>query len=98
MVRHYLKSWPEFFAPVFEGKKNFELRKDDRHFRVGDILHLREWEPNTASYSGREIIKKVTFILEGIGPGGITPIHGLSRGYVIMAISDDVSTLRESKS
>jgi hypothetical protein len=91
MKTHDLKSWPEFFVPVLEGKKNFELRKDDRHFRSGDTLRLREWEPNTASYSGREVKKVVTFVLEGVGPGGITPLHGLSRGYVILAISDPES-------
>lgn len=88
MTKHILKSWPEFFKPVFDGKKNFELRKDDRHYRVGDLLTLREWEPNTAAYSGREITKEVTFILDGVGSGGITPLHGLSRGYVILAIID----------
>lgn len=59
-----------------------------RHYRVGDILRLREWEPNTAAYSGREITKVVTFVLEGIGSGGITPLHGLSRGYAILSIAE----------
>jgi hypothetical protein len=55
---HDLKSWPEFFGPVLEGRKTFELRKNDRNFMVGDILWLREWEPRTAKYSGREIRKR----------------------------------------
>lgn len=88
MKKHDLKSWPEFFRPVYEGKKNFELRKNDRHFMVGDLLRLREWEPNTAAYSGREITKVITFVLDGIGPGGITPVHGLSRGYSVLSIAD----------
>ena len=87
MKKHELKSWPEFFKPVFEGKKNFELRKDDRHFMAGDVLKLREWEPNTATYSGREVERVITFVLEGVGTGGITPLHGLSRGYVILSIA-----------
>lgn len=86
---HELKSWPEFFSPVFDGKKNFELRRDDRHYRAGDILILKEWEPNTAKYSGRQVRKVVTYVLQGIGPGGITPVHGLSREYVILSIADD---------
>jgi hypothetical protein len=88
MAKHELKSWPEFFVPVFEGKKNFELRKNDRHYRAGDTLRLREWEPNTAKYSGREVIKVVTYVLEGIGPGGITPLHGLSREFAILSLAD----------
>jgi hypothetical protein len=42
---HELKSWPEFFEPVYTGRKNFELRKNDRHFQVGDVIRLREWRP-----------------------------------------------------
>lgn len=88
MKVHELKSWPEFFAPVLAGEKNFELRKNDRHYNVGDIIHLREWEPNTAKYSGREVRKLVTYVLAGIGPGAITPILGLSREYAILSIVD----------
>lgn len=89
MTVHELKSWPEFFAPVFSGEKPFELRKNDRKYRTGDILVLREWEPNTAKYSGRKIRKKITYVLEGIGSGGIPPLHGLMREYAILGISDE---------
>ena len=85
---HRLKSWPEFFQPLIDGQKTFELRKDDRRYMVGDILLLQEFEPNTGKYTGREIKKRITFKLDGIGPGGITPMHGLSRGYAILAIAD----------
>lgn len=85
---HDLKSWPEFFNPILDGTKNFELRKDDRHFMVGDTLRLREWEPNTGKYTGREVKKLVAYVLEGVGPGAIPPFHGLSRGYSILALSD----------
>ena len=85
---HELKIWPEFFDDVADGRKPFELRKDDRHYKVGDVLLLREWEPNTATYSGRECRKRVTYKLEGLGPGAITPYHGLSRGYAILALGE----------
>ena len=65
---HDLKSWPEFFGPVLEGRKTFELRKNDRNFKVGDILWLREWEPLTAKYSGREIRKRITYMMEVSAP------------------------------
>jgi hypothetical protein len=42
---HELKSWPEFFEPVYTGRKNFDLRKNDRQFAVGDVIRLREWRP-----------------------------------------------------
>jgi len=66
MITHDLKTWPTAFEAVWEGKKLFELRKKhDRHFRVGDQLCLREWNPDTREYTGRHVYTSVTFILEG---------------------------------
>ena len=45
MTTHELKTWPEYFAPTAAGVKTFEVRRDDRGFRVGDRLRLREFEP-----------------------------------------------------
>src|SRR3954470_11426726 len=42
-VEHELKCWPEFYKALVSGEKTFELRKNDRGFRVGDVLWLREW-------------------------------------------------------
>lgn len=42
---HELKVWPEFFDPLDRNEKTFEARRNDRGFKVGDILHLREFVP-----------------------------------------------------
>jgi hypothetical protein len=61
---HELKIRPEYFDAVESGKKPFDVRKLDRLFMVGDILHLREWSP-VKGYSGRETRKIVTYIMTG---------------------------------
>lgn len=52
---HTLKIWPEFFQPVLDGVKRAELRLNDRNYRAGDVLFLREFIPADDSYSGRYV-------------------------------------------
>ncbi|MCS2075594.1 DUF3850 domain-containing protein [Escherichia coli] len=57
---HSLKIGPMFFADVLSGHKKAELRINDRDFKRGDFLLLREWE---GEYTGNKLIVKITHIL-----------------------------------
>ncbi len=56
------KVWIDYFDKIIGGKKNFELRLADFECKVGDVLVLREWNPETKSFTGRAIEKEVTFV------------------------------------
>lgn len=43
MKIHELKLDTKYFDDVKSGKKNFEIRENDRDFKVGDILNLHMW-------------------------------------------------------
>ena len=58
------KTWPDLFQDVFDGKKKFDLRLADFEINRGDILVLREWDPKTKEYTGRQIDKQVTYVLK----------------------------------
>lgn len=60
---HDLKCWPVFFAPLARGEKTFELRVNDRDYKVGDLLLLREWDYETRSYTGAFVVRRVPYIL-----------------------------------
>jgi hypothetical protein len=77
---HELKSWPEYFQATKSGTKTFELRKGDRDFKVGDIVVLREWEPDTQTFTGQTVIKEITYVLAS-GPW-------LQPGFVAFGIKD----------
>jgi hypothetical protein len=62
---HELKIWPACFAAVESGAKPFDLRENDRNFRVGDVLLLREYEPETEQYSGRTLLRAISHVLLG---------------------------------
>jgi hypothetical protein len=82
-VEHELKTWPDPFQAVKSGAKPFEYRRNDRDFRVGDTLWLREWRPSwpagEGAYTGDELRLKVTFVLAG-GP------FGVPKGFAVLGI------------
>lgn len=85
-VTHDLKCWPEFFRAITSGDKPFDLRKNDRKFKAGDRVLLREFDDRAGKYTGMEIEKRITYVLDGIGGGCITPLQGLIRGYCILGL------------
>ena len=73
---HYLKIKPLYYRAIAKGLKNFEVRYNDRNFKVGDMLHLQEYLDG--EYTGREILAEVTYIMDD-------PTF-CKEGYVVMAI------------
>ncbi len=74
---HALKEHPQHFEDVLEGRKLFEVRKNDRDFRVGDLLALNEYDIYSG-FSGRCCLVYVDYILNDS--------EYCKDGYVIMAI------------
>ncbi len=58
------KAWPELFQKILNGDKKFDLRLADFECKEGDILLLREWDPETKKYTGREIEKEVSYVFK----------------------------------
>ncbi|MBI4779442.1 DUF3850 domain-containing protein [Candidatus Falkowbacteria bacterium] len=58
------KVWPEYFEKILSGEKKFELRLADWECASGDILILKEWNPETKQYTGRQIEKEVGYVLK----------------------------------
>ena len=76
MKRHALKSWPQYFDLMMSGDKNFELRKNDRDYQVGDVCQFFEWNKEKGLTGRRSLFYKITYVLHK------TP--GLLPGYVVL--------------
>ncbi len=63
-MTHNLKTLPGFFNQIACGNKRFEIRKNDRKFKVGDWLNLREFDPVSGRYTGRFHLAVVSYITE----------------------------------
>jgi ASC-1-like (ASCH) protein len=75
---HELKILPEYFNAVESGLKKFELRKNDRGFKEGDYIKLREINSQTKAYTGNVLLLQITYVLQGF--------EGLQDGWVILSI------------
>jgi hypothetical protein len=100
-VTHVLKTWPEFFQATLNGRKKFELRRNDRDFRVADELRLQEWDPDAGNlggradvsqygYTGREVLVRVDYIMDSMTVDRLMNRFqdgAQMSGYVIMSVS-----------
>jgi len=85
MKIYELKTANPYFIDILNGRKNFEVRFNDRDFKVGEFLLLREYSFNlTPSYSGKEILCEIIYILNN-------PKY-VKKGYIIMGI-DIIKTI-----
>ncbi len=78
---HNLKIKEKYFNDVLYKRKKFELRKDDRDYKEGDLLRLKEIGSD-GTYTGREVIMKVTYILKDCEE------YGLKKGYCILGLGN----------
>ncbi|WP_373220903.1 ParB/RepB/Spo0J family partition protein [Mediterraneibacter gnavus] len=73
---HEVKLASMFYDDVASGKKTFELRKNDRGYKVGDILHMLEFK--NGKHTGRTIKADIVYMLE--------EYTGLAEDYCILGI------------
>lgn len=86
MKIHILKTAREVFGDLTTGAKKAEFRKNDRSFKVGDILYLREYVDcdDYKDYSGNELFYQITHIQTGFG---------IPEDYVMLSIEKLDKTL-----
>lgn len=80
-MTHALKTWPEYYKAINDGRKTFEIRKFDRDFKVGDKLLLQEYDPKTTKYTGSEAERDITYLMNG-------GAFGIEVGYVVLGIKE----------
>lgn len=73
---HIIRLAAMYFDDVASGKKSFELRKNDRGYKEGDVLELMEFKDGRNT--GREIKADIIYMLEDYS--------GLEEGWCILGI------------
>lgn len=75
---HELKIHPRYFKDVMLGIKKFEIRLNDRNYQERDNLILKEWNPETNQYTGRQTVRIVSDVFDNL--------PGLLPNYVILQL------------
>ncbi len=78
-MNHKLKIRPEFFQAIIEGRKNFEIRVDDRGYQAGDTVTLNEHKPDapeTCAYTGRTATYRIGYVSG----------HAQRNGFVVFSL------------
>ncbi|WP_270280858.1 DUF3850 domain-containing protein [Enterococcus faecalis] len=71
---HELKILPEYFEAIVSGNKRFEIRKNDRNYKKGDILRLNEYQDG--QYTGDVHVAEITYITD----------YAQQDGYVVLGV------------
>lgn len=79
MNLHVLKIKDIYYSEIFKKNKLFELRKDDRGYKVNDLIHFVKVD-GTPFANEPNNLYKITFVLKDVKE------YGLMDGYVILSI------------
>lgn len=83
-MTHELKIMPEYFQAVRDGVKDFEIRYNDRDYKVGDNVVLREFD---GDYTDSDPIeRRIKYIYDGN--------IGLQEGFCILGLENPAETKR----
>ncbi len=61
MTLHSLHTSPVFYENIANGTKTFEIHRDDRMFKTGDVLLFQEYDRDTG-YTGRFVKMEFTYL------------------------------------
>lgn len=80
MVTVYeMRVFPENFKAIKEGKKKFEVVKNDKNYNVGEYIDLREFDIGKG-YTGEMLCLKIVYMMTS------NQVEGLKDGYCVLGI------------
>lgn len=71
---HEVKIYPRFFWKVFVGEMNFQIRNNDRDYKTGDKILMKEFDGE--ELTGMELLADIGFITD----------FKQKEGYVVFSI------------
>ncbi len=84
---HDVKIFPEYFDAVESGIKPFEIRYNDRDYKIGDILCLKEF--CDGNYTGRETVREICYMIDDP--------EFCKAGYVVLGLKQSATDTNDGR-
>lgn len=77
---HKIKLDYNFCDDVYSGRKNFEIRENDRLYQTGDLVSFTPFNsPNSVTHLIRDKLYEITYVASGFG---------IKEGWVVFGIKE----------
>jgi len=84
---HQLKSWTMFYKDILSGNRTSDIRSTaDRHFHVGDLMRLEEFDPVKFKYTGEFAYVEITYIQQNKSNPCAISNDALRDDYAVLSI------------
>ena len=88
-IIHKLKILLQDFEQAITGIKNFEQINDNGDYQVNDLLVLKEWDPDTEGFTGREAARRIRHVPKNV--------PCLNSEYAILDIEENQSDMPDNQ-
>lgn len=90
MTTHMVKSWSHLYDAIVSGAKSYDLRKNDRDYKVGDILHLKQYDNINGKFTGWQTTRRISYITSNDTPCAVSSAV-LPNEYCILGFENETS-------
>lgn len=95
MKLHILKIKEEYYRDAIADEKTFELRKNDRDYKVGDLIHFVDVNGYDFGYY-KDNVFRIEYILKDGLEYGLDKDYCIFRGVRVMSLEEIINLLKIS--
>lgn len=83
---HNVKSWSMFYRDILTGERTSDIRRNDRRYAVGDMMHLHEYDPVKGEYTGEKALVQITYVQTNKSNPCAISREALHNDFVVLSI------------
>lgn len=61
---HTVRCWSDVFPSIMSRDRQFDIRRNDREYAVGDLIEFQEWDDRRQMMTGRVARRYITYVMD----------------------------------